>query len=57
MICPACNKATGLIVKCDKCGDTRCISSSCTGSFGNVKGAGSQKTQCRACRKGKYQKV
>ncbi len=61
MNCPTCGKGTN-VVKCNSCGDIRCNNSgpggcaASSGPFGSGKG-GSAKMTCKACKKGKYEKL
>ena len=67
MNCPKCGM-TGIVVKCDACGDVRCNSSSSNptkklAGCGNSKGpfgraeAGVRNQKCKACKKGTYKAV
>ena len=57
MKCPACGHQ-GSVFKCNTCGEVRCTSGKCAGTMNGKKGSGVSKvTRCKACGKGKYDKI
>lgn len=59
MKCPVCGSSTAFIIKCDKCGDTRCTSTKCNGTMCGKTGRHGVATLCNCCsgKGGKYRKV
>jgi hypothetical protein len=56
MKCPACGKGT-VVFKCNQCGDIRCALGNCPGTVGNQKGLAQKGLTCKACKKGRYEKM
>ncbi|GMT50299.1 MAG: hypothetical protein IEMM0008_1838 [bacterium] len=58
MKCPGCGGGPkSPIYQCDNCHDTRCTNGNCPGTMGGRKGGGTNNGRCKACGKGKYQKI
>ena len=56
MACPSCGKSGVTTYKCDACGESRCSNPKCSGS-GTKVGSAAIRGKCKACGKGKYQKL
>ena len=55
MKCPSCGSGGSFNFRCDTCGENRC-SGNCGGTTGKNGGA-AIRGMCKACKKGKYEKV
>ena len=56
MACPSCGRSGQMYYKCDVCGEPRCSNPKCSGS-GTKVGSAAIRGKCKACGKGKYQKL
>ena len=56
MACPSCGRSGQMYYKCDVCGEPRCSNTKCSGS-GTKVGSAVIRGKCKACGKGKYQKL
>jgi len=55
--CPTCGQNSATVVRCNKCGDTRCYSTVSGKGCASLGHAGTHNQPCKVCKKGKYERT